>query len=46
MYAVVPPDTDRLAAPVELPKQSTLVPDIEAASAAAGCVMVTVAVVK
>ena len=36
VYAVVPPDTDKLAAPVELPKQSTLVPDIEAASAAAG----------
>jgi hypothetical protein len=36
VYAVVPPDTDKLAAPVVLPKQSTFVPDIEAASAAAG----------
>jgi hypothetical protein len=36
VYAVVPPDTLRLAAPVALPKQSTLVPDIEAARAAAG----------
>ena len=32
----VPPEAVRLAAPVELPKQSTLVPDIEAANAAAG----------
>jgi hypothetical protein len=36
VYAVVPPDTDKLAAPVELPKQRTFVPDIEAARAAAG----------
>ena len=45
VYAVVPPDTDKLAAPVELPKQRTFVPDIEAVSAAAGCVIVTLAVV-
>jgi hypothetical protein len=42
----VPPDTDKLAAPVELPKQRTFVPDIEAASAAAGCVITTEAVVE
>ncbi len=46
VYAVVPPDTERLAAPVELPKQSTLVPEIEAASAAAGCVITTEAEVE
>ena len=36
VYAVVPPDTVRLAAPVELPKQRTFVPLMLAASAAAG----------
>ena len=36
VYAVVPPDTDKLAAPVELAKQRTFVPDMLAASAAAG----------
>jgi hypothetical protein len=46
VYAVVPPLTLRLAAPVEFPKQSTFVPDIEAASAAAGCVITTEAVVE
>ncbi len=45
MYAVVPPVTVKLAAPVELPKQRTLVPDIEALSPEAGCVIVTLAVV-
>ena len=36
VYAVVPPDTDKLAAPVELPKQRTFVPKMLTASAAAG----------
>jgi hypothetical protein len=36
VYAVVPPDTVRSAAPVELPKQRTFVPEMLAASAAAG----------
>ena len=43
---MVPPDTVRSAAPVELPKQSTFVPEMLAASAAAGCVIVTEAVVE
>jgi hypothetical protein len=46
VYAVVPPDTLRLAAPVELPKQRTLVPLMLAANAAAGSVIVTEAVVE
>ena len=46
VYAVVPPDTDKLATPVELPKQRTFVPEMLAASGLAGCVMVTVAVVE
>jgi hypothetical protein len=41
VYAVVPPDTDKLAAPVELAKQRTFVPLILAARAAAGCVITT-----
>jgi hypothetical protein len=36
VYAVVPPDAVRLAAPVELPKQRTFVPDMLAASGLAG----------
>ena len=46
VYAVVPPLTLRLAAPVELPKQSTLVPLMLAASGLAGCVITTEAVVE
>jgi hypothetical protein len=46
VYAVVPPDTDKLAAPVVLPKQRTFVPEMLAASAAAGCVITTEAVVE
>ena len=46
MYAVVPPDTVKLAAPVELPKQRTFVPVILAVSPEAGCVIVTLAVVE
>jgi hypothetical protein len=45
VYAVVPPDTVKFAAPVELPKQRTFVPVMLAVSAAAGCVIVTLAVV-
>ena len=45
-YGAVPPVAVRLAAPVELPKQRTFVPDIDAASAAAGCVITTEAVVE
>jgi len=36
----VPPETVKLAAPVELPKQITFVPAMLALSAATGCVIV------
>ena len=46
MYGAVPPDTVKLAAPVELPKQRTFVPVILALKPEAGCVIVTLAVVE
>jgi hypothetical protein len=44
-YGAVPPDTVKLAAPVEFPKHNTFVPVMLAVSAEAGCVIVTLAVV-
>jgi hypothetical protein len=45
VYGAVPPVAVKLAAPVELPKQRTFVTVMLAVSAAAGCVIVTLAVV-
>ena len=44
MYGAVPPLAVKLAAPVELPKQRTFVPEILALKPEAGCVIVTLAV--